>query len=157
MGRPQDSLQEKLLRHISVSQTGCWEWTGPCYPDGYGRVCHGRRKYLRAHRVSFEVYNGQIPDAACVLHSCDNRRCVNPGHLHLGTRTDNSREAKERKRLRTPRRIPVEDVVEMISLRRAGWKLADLAMKFGCSKSHASALLSGKYRRDEVEAACNVQ
>lgn len=66
----------------------CWEWIGLKNPSGYGEFRVDGIHWL-AHRYSWWLHRGPIPDGLCVLHRCDFPPCVNPDHLWLGTRTDN--------------------------------------------------------------------
>ena len=78
-----------------MRSSGCWLWTGTRQPQGYGRLNIDRQKLL-AHRLSFEINVGPIPDGLCVLHTCDVKACVRPDHLYAGTRRDNARDVIER-------------------------------------------------------------
>ena len=75
--------------------TRCWEWVGASLPQGYGKISING-DYHYAHRYSWELYRGEIPElvdnehhGTCILHRCDNPSCVRPDHLMVGTMLDN--------------------------------------------------------------------
>ena len=75
----------------------CWEWTASTFKNGYGHFVINDRHWY-AHRVAWEFENGPIPDGLFVLHHCDNKRCVRPAHLFLGTLADNNADMRAKGR-----------------------------------------------------------
>lgn len=83
---------------------GCWIWEGGLSPKGYGVHWIGTG-HKRAHRYSFQLATGIDPGGRVVMHKCDNRRCVNPAHLQLGTQAENIADMDRKGRRNAPRGI----------------------------------------------------
>lgn len=154
-GRKRTKEQASLVFWSAVQKSeSCWEWTRATTPTGYGIFVFGKDQ--RAHRVSWVFTHGSIPDGMRVLHRCDNRKCVNPDHLFLGTQADNNADmvAKGRHWTRTKPEIIVrgEDkpncklndasVRAIRADRVAGESIHALARRFGVSRNTVKAVLA---------------
>lgn len=98
---------KKQARRVVVRPGACWPWIGYKNHKGYGRmmVRIGNKFASRnAHRVSYELFVGQIPDGAIICHECDNPSCVNPEHLFLGTPLANTQDMLLKGRCRSGRK-----------------------------------------------------
>ena len=85
-------VAERFWRRVVKTDT-CWLWQGgEKSKAGYGKIGLGGRgaTQVLAHRFSYELHNGPIPDGLVVMHSCDNPRCVNPSHFSVGTHSENT-------------------------------------------------------------------
>lgn len=99
----EDRFWSKVDR--SAGFFGCWPWTGALDADGYGTIGETKTgRTLRAPRVAYELTVGPIPAGLEILHSCDNRPCVNPAHLRVGTHAENMAEISLRGRHPSQRR-----------------------------------------------------
>lgn len=118
----------------------CWEWLGFIKDTGYGQFTYEGRKQHGAHRVSWCLASGTWP-RDCVLHHCDNRKCVRPDHLFVGSRADNMRDMNAKGRYRAgrkyrgeqhPNRVLTDDLVRRIRLMRSqGIKFRVIASTLG--------------------------
>ena len=89
-----------LKGRIAVSAAGCWEWTAGRHGVGYGCIPKTLGGGGYAHRAMYAAAVGEIPPGMYVLHECDNRLCINPEHLFLGSHLDNIRDMHRKNRQR---------------------------------------------------------
>lgn len=138
------SIRKLFAKHYRVLPDACWQWAAKSVSnDGYGRfgvilepmepqVKHG------AHRVSWVLHRGPIPDGSYVLHKCDNRLCVNPEHLFLGTAKDNHEDMMRKKRWSyTPPWVSSDTYRDILS---SAESTEALALKHGMSRSNVTRI-----------------
>lgn len=123
----------------------CWNWTGAVRSRGYGIIVHSysatKRKGFYTHRIAYEIWVGPTKDL-CVLHKCDNERCINPKHLFLGTNADNLKDSIAKGRLliggeeHSQAKLTHDEVDEIRSLWKTGaWYQYEIAEMFEMSRS----------------------
>ena len=92
-------IRERLLANYAINtETDCWEWQRAKYPAGYGTIKIQGKTY-GTHRVMYRMWYGEFDYSLFVCHKCDNRICINPDHLFLGTGSDNMKDAFAKGRL----------------------------------------------------------
>ena len=142
------SIKERFEEKFVKCETGCWEWTACKHNTGYGQMSINQKPKL-SHRLSWEIYVGEIPEDLCVLHQCDNRLCVNPAHLFLGTRGDNARDCKSKGRnafgeRNGMARLTSKQVERIRDLRRQGHSSKELAEMFTVCSNHIDSIIAGR-------------
>jgi len=144
------TLAERFADLVVAGPSGCLNWIGSKSRKGYGRMREGPRdsKVVAAHRIAWQLHNGTIPDGLSVLHRCDNRACVNPNHLFLGTYADNNTDRDSKGRHRPLRgesngmaKLTRADVMAIRADQRTSIAIAP---DFGVSNSLVRLIKSGK-------------
>lgn len=134
----------------------CWTWNGSVNSNGYGKFVVGNVQRL-AHRVAHEYFIGPVPDGEVVCHACDNRLCVNPHHLWIGTQSDNLKDASRKGRMFRPdtrgerngnRKLSADDVRTIRAMFRGGQRRYQIAAMFGVSPSTVGEIISRKIWKD---------
>lgn len=142
------------------SETGCWEWNKNylLYPK-----VQFRGKITRIHRASYMWYKGDIPKGRCVLHKCDNKQCMNPDHLFLGSQADNMKDMNNKGRGNynksnehkislsiANRKTSKEQIDKAKQLRKEGSSYNDIAKALNCYPSHARSICLDLYKYASV-------
>ena len=151
------TIKERFWSKVKKN-SGCWEWRGGRL-RGYGSFTV-KRKPVRAHRFSYELHIGPIPEGMCVLHHCDNPPCVNPAHLFVGTNADNVADMVAKGRQAGPKgernpnsKLNANDVLAIRSA--AGFYQRELAKKYGVSRSLINMILHRKRWAHIAEEVCD--
>lgn len=134
-------LIDRFFKYVGRKQpNGCILWEGTIDKKGYGTIRDDEQKNDGAHRVSYRLFTGSIPDGLFILHDCDTPLCVAPGHLRLGTNIDNqmdkvakSRQAKGESQGHA--KHTVEDILEIRRLYEAKVPSQEIMTRFDLAKS----------------------
>lgn len=145
--RPGKPLEQRFWERVEKTDE-CWNWVGTINSSGYGLLPY-RYKRIRAHIVSYELHVSKVPDDLCVLHKCDNRKCVRPDHLFLGTRDDNMADMVAKNRSPQGERnaratLTVQDVLRIRSMYAKGSTPKILGDRFNVLPSHILLIVRRK-------------
>lgn len=149
---PEDRYWSKVDKS---SPDACWIWTGSIGGPGYGTFKVGKDHYVNAHRFSWEITHGRIPNGLCVCHKCDNRACVNPAHLFLGTIADNNRDMVSKGRQPKgeksgPSKLSGSQVIEIRAKYRSGdYSYRKLAAEYPVNWSAIRSVVKGRTWREK--------
>ena len=142
------SVEERFWKYVNKNtENGCWQWIGAINTNGYCQFgING--KLILAHRYSYELNKGPIPEGMCILHSCDNRRCCNPNHLSIGTQAENIKDKVNKNRqaigsMNGTSKLTEDQVLLIKNKLILGYKHVDLAKEFCVSDSAISKIKAG--------------
>lgn len=146
------TLEERFWEKVdNASRDGCWRWTSAIGSRGYGVFwVGGRKRSAFAHRTAYEMTHGPIPEGMVVMHSCDNPWCVNPAHLSVGSKKDNSQDALRKGRYRVGEsnggggKLRNGDILEIRALMNQGYGCSRLSKRFGVSQQTIKAIKRGR-------------
>lgn len=130
-----------------ITECGCWIWMASCDKYGYGFIkVNGKQRH--AHRVSFEIYIGPIPEGKSVLHSCDTPSCVCPYHIFSGTQSDNAQDCIRKGRWKNSKGknhgLAKLNNIQVSNIKTSNISQRELAKKYHVSEGLISMIKNGK-------------
>lgn len=162
--RPRMPFEDRFWSKVDRrSENECWPWLGKAKTSfGYGRLTMGRSVNLKAHRVSWELSFGPIPDGMNVCHKCDNPSCCNPHHFFLGTKKDNTHDMMRKGRMSKPpvrhgdahHLVTIPDA-ELPKIRNSSVPRRKLAELYGVSFQTIYRIQKGRSRAHENQPCGN--
>lgn len=148
--RPNPSWLQRFHKKVDIGdKESCWIWKGKPRKDGYGQIQINKEKKI-ASRVSWAIHFGDIPKGLEVCHKCDNRICVNPNHLFLGTQKENMEDAVSKGRMHLGEKhglskLTDKQAVEIRKLYATGkFSQSKLGEQFGVSQTIIYLLVNRK-------------
>lgn len=145
-GRPPVDETKLFLEKVLKVESGCHEWQSATNWQGYGKLFFRGKSSYPAHRAAYLLFNGQIADDLWVLHECDNKKCVNPGHLFLGNALANIRDMDQKRRRGTKCRFTKEQAEEILKLLAEGYSQQTIADRLQVHQTAISRIKRGKTR-----------
>lgn len=142
-------IKTRIHNLTFYSPDGCWIWLGYLNTRGYGLVKFNGLACL-AHRVNYELFKGNIPDGMQACHHCDNRACINPDHIFIGTALDNAKDMVRKGRSpnnlgeKNPNAIVTGDQVIEIRALKGKKTYKEIGNMYGISRHYAWNLANRK-------------
>lgn len=144
------SSEERFWKYVKKTRK-CWLWTGSKSGGGYGQFWTNNIM-VKAHRFSWELHNGKIPQDMLICHTCDIKNCVNPSHLFLGTGQDNAKDRESKGRGNQPKgekhyraKLSETEVKKIRMLHKKSKRTQEqLAAQYGVAQSLISRIVNNE-------------
>lgn len=156
---PNPITEQEFWRRARRDANGCLVWIRRLDQNGYAPIFR-RGRWTKAHRLAWEFSNGKVPSGMNVCHRCDNRACIEPTHLFVGTQSDNMRDCENKGRANHPvgernnkAKLTSEEVLELRRRRAAGESMYRLGKVFGIARQSVRSIILGRHWRHVQEAA----